>query len=96
MAEKGHWSIDSTGSQLLVAANYNRAKLVIQARILSYGIMALGFGVPAVAGQGMQIVAAGGTVAVAGELARLAVYGICGTGAATATGGYQEDLGVCS
>lgn len=96
MGKKGAWSTDSTGSQLLVPANVYRAKMVIQARTLSAGNMSLGFGVPAVAGQGMQIVAAGGTVAVAGELARLAVYGICSTGAATASGGYQEDLGVCS
>ena len=96
MAEKGSWSCDDTASVELVPANVLRSKVVIQARVVSAGVVALGFGQAAEAGKGVRLMATGSVIAVAGALAPEAIYGICETGSATASGGWQEDLGICS
>jgi len=71
-------------SALLVAANYNRGKLVIQHT--NDTTAALGIGEAAVAGEGLQLLKSGDSVVLADHLAREAIY-VIGNGA---TGTYQE------
>ena len=90
MADIGHWSATDVSS-ILVPANQYRAKLVLQMRAGDPG--ALAFGKPAVFADGVQMRSMGSCMLVEGPLSREAVYGVCNTGT-TATGGYQENLGV--
>lgn len=96
MSAKGSWVSDATASQLIVPANPYREKLVIQQRTITAAHYTnVAFGEDAIVGSGYQLRTAGAVLAVAGALARLAVYAICTSGG-SATGGYQENLGICS
>jgi hypothetical protein len=87
---KGTWSATGTSS-LLVPANYYRAKLVIQ--MTSSDSCWIAFNEAAVSTEGYAMIGAGGTVILNGPEAQCAIYGICANGK-TATGGYQENIGI--
>jgi hypothetical protein len=91
---KGHQTVTAATTEI-APANVYREKLVLQCHSITGGSVSLGFGVDAVYADGMQMLAVGSTVAVAGALARSAVNGICDAGQ-SAVVGYQEALGVCS
>ena len=91
---KGTSTVLATTTEI-APANVYREKLVLQVHSITGGSVSLGFGVDAVYADGVQLLAAGSTIAVAGALARSAVNGIC-TGAYSAVVGYQENLGICS
>jgi hypothetical protein len=94
--QMGSWST-TDASSLIVPANVYREKLVVQMRSSNLCSLAWDNGLEAgvaVFTQGVQLRIAGSVIIVTGALARSAVYGICDTGL-TASGGYQEHLGVC-
>ena len=90
MAFKGSWSATDVSS-LLVPANHNRERMAVQLRTGSE--VWIGFGQAAVVGSGIGPTVAGSFVLLRGPLAGEAIYGIC-AGGNSATGGYQEDLGI--
>ena len=91
---KGHNTVTDVNS-LIAPANAYREKLVVQVHTVTSGSITLGFGENAVYLQGIQLLQAGSVIAIAGALARSAVYGICNTGQSSVVG-YQENLGICS
>jgi len=80
---KGSYSATETDS-VIVAADAYRGKIEIQC---TNGVMWLGYGVPAVVGEG-TFLTEGGIATISDHRAILAIHGICGTGG-TSIGGYQ-------
>ena len=91
---KGTSNVSAVSSEIAPANQY-REKLVLQLHSITGGSVSLGFGVDAIYADGVQLYAAGSTIAVSGALARLAVNGIT-TGVNTGVVGWQEHLGICS
>ena len=91
---KGTVTVLATTTEIAPANEY-RDKLVLQVHSITGGSVSLGFGVDAVYADGVQLLAAGSTIAVAGALAGSAVNGICNAGQ-SAVVGFQEGLGICS
>ena len=83
MAAPNSWTSGAASAEI-IAADVNRDYLTIQSTTAN--TVALGFGHTAVAGKGVQLIAAGDTVTVRGWLARLAVNAIGASGAGT----YQD------
>jgi hypothetical protein len=78
----------------MIPANTYRDKLVIQMRTSNPVSLAFGTDEPAIFLDGVQLRTAGSVIIITGALARESVYGVCDTGQ-TASGGYQEALGIC-
>lgn len=81
---KGAWNATDVDS-VLVAADEYRGDVTLQCA--GNGPVYLGFGEPAIAGQGLFLTE-GGSLTISDHRAMKAVHGVCGAGA-TATGGYQ-------
>lgn len=94
MSQMGTSHVTAASTEI-VPANVYRQKLVLQCHSITGGSVSLAFTENAFYAEGVQLTAAGSTIAVDGALARGAVNGIC-TGVNTAEVGYQENLGICS